>query len=332
MGELTTNTADCPVKDVLHLVRQDNIEKLRAALLDVIDRFQPGGEIYLYEQGYSLYDSSKQSFSPVLLDSRCKGKKKKVVKLQNNKEKNKFDRFTFLPTEDYVQVFSIEAERSNRGLLITINSNIIDEDYVNTLLDVYNNQVYLLRNKDTDSLTGLYNRLSFDNKLEKIHNDLKYEKRSNDEKKQHYFAMLDIDYFKRINDEFGHIYGDEILLLFSNAIKNTFRDIDLLFRYGGEEFAALLKNVSAEQALSILERFRKSIEEINFPLNNKVTVSIGFCAFTNEIPLATIIERADKALYYSKNNGRNKVSQFEVLLAKKEIEDIIISEGDIELF
>ena len=332
MGELITNTVDCPVKDVLHLVRQDNIEKLRAALLDVIDRFQPGGEIYLYEQGYSLYDTSKQSFSPVLLDSRCKGKKKKVVKLQNNKEKNKFDRFTFLPTEDYVQVFSIEAERSNRGLLITINSNIIDEDYVNTLLDVYNNQVYLLRNKDTDSLTGLYNRLSFDNKLEKIHNDLKYEKRSNDEKKQHYFAMLDIDYFKRINDEFGHIYGDEILLLFSNAIKNTFRDIDLLFRYGGEEFAALLKNVSAEQALSILERFRKSIEEINFPLNNKVTVSIGFCAFTNEIPLATIIERADKALYYSKNNGRNKVSQFEVLLAKKEIEDIIISEGDIELF
>ena len=332
MGELITNTVDCPVKDVLHLVRQDSIEKLRSALLDVIDRFQPGGEIYLYEQGYSLYDSSKQSFSPVLLDSRCKGKKKKVVKLQNNKEKNKFESFTFLPTEDYVQVFSIEAERSNRGLLITINSNIIDENYVNTLLDAYNNQVYLLRNKDTDSLTGLYNRLSFDSKLEKIHNDLKYEKRSNDETKQYYFAMLDIDYFKRINDEFGHIYGDEILLLFSNAIKNTFRDIDLLFRYGGEEFAALLKDVSAEQAQSILERFRKSIEEINFPLNNKVTVSIGFCAFTNNFPLATIIERADKALYYSKNNGRNKVSYFEALLEKKEIEDIVISEGDIELF
>jgi len=332
MGELITNTVDCPVKDVLHLVRQDNIEKLRAALLDVIDRFQPGGEIYLYEQGYSLYDSSKQSFSPVLLDSRCKDKKKKVVKLQNNKEKNKFESFTFLPTEDYVQVFSIEAERSNRGLLITINSNIIDEDYVNTLLDVYNNQVYLLRNKDTDSLTGLYNRLAFDNKLEKIHNDLKYEKRSDDEKKQYYFAMLDIDYFKRINDKFGHIYGDEILLLFSNAIKNTFRDIDLLFRYGGEEFAALLKDVSAEQALSILERFRKSIEEINFPLNNKVTVSIGVCAFTNDIPLATIIERADKALYYSKDSGRNKVSYFEALLEKKEIDDIVISESDIELF
>jgi len=332
MAESITNTTECPVKDLLYLVRQDNIEKLRAALLDLIDQFQPGGEIYLYEQGYSLYNSGKQSFSPVLLDSRCKDKKKKVIKLQNNKEKNKFDSFTFLPTEDYVQVFSVEAERSSRGLLITVNSNIIDEEYINTLLNVYNNQVYLLRNKDTDSLTGLYNRLSFDNKLEKIHNNLSYENRSNDEKNQYYFAMLDIDFFKKVNDKFGHIYGDEVLLLFSNAMKNTFRDNDLLFRYGGEEFAILLKDVNSEQTLNILERFRKSIEEMDFPLDNKVTVSIGFCSFNNTIPLATIIERADKALYYSKDNGRNKVSHFETLLEQGIVEDIRISEGDIELF
>ena len=332
MDESTINTAECPIKDLLYLIRQDEIEKLRAALLDVIDRFQPEGEIYLYEQGYSLYDTSNQSFSPVLIALHCKDKKKNIIKLQNDKEKNNFGSFKFLPTEDYVQVFSVEGERSSRGLLITINSNMIDENYINTLLDVYNNQVYLLRNKDTDSLTGLYNRLSFDNKLEKIHNNLNYEKRSNDEQNQYYFAMLDIDFFKQVNDQFGHTYGDEVLLLFSNAMKNTFRDIDLLFRYGGEEFSILLKNVDSEQTQSILDRFRKSIEELDFPLNNNVTVSIGFCSFNNKTPLTTIIERADKALYYSKDNGRNRVSHFEALLEQNKVEDISISEGDVELF
>lgn len=332
MDELAKNTADCPVKDLLYLIRQDEIEKLRTALLDVIDRFQPGGEIYLYEQGYSIYDTSMPEFSPILLDSRCKSKKQNIIKLPNNKEKNNFDSFKFLPTEDYVQVFSVEGERSNRGLLITINSNMIDEDYINTLLEAYNYQVHLLRNKDTDSLTGLYNRQSFVNKLEKIHNNLSFENRFNDEQTQYYFALLDIDFFKKVNDEFGHVYGDEVLLLFSNAMKNTFRDIDLLFRYGGEEFAILLKNVNSEQTQNILNRFRTSIEEIPFPLKNKVTVSIGFCSFNNEVSMATTIERADKALYYSKDNGRNRVSHFEALLEKNLIEDFTVCEGDVEIF
>ena len=330
------NTKKCPVKDLLSLIRQDNIEQLREALLNVIDKSYPEGEIYLYEQGYSLYESNKRTFSPKLIACRNKSenclKKSQVMQLSSDSETIQFDGFKYLPTDDYVQVFTVESERSNRGLLITINKEVIDEHYVYTLLSAYNHQVYLLRNKDTDSLTGLYNRQSFDSRLAKLHANFDQENRSDDEPSQYCFALLDIDFFKNVNDKYGHVYGDEVLLLFSNLMKKTFRDIDLLFRYGGEEFAVLLHDITLEQADSVLNRFRKNVEDFNFPMENKVATSAGYCEFTNKIPLSSIVERADKALYYSKEHGRNKVSGFEYLLDKNEIEDFIIEEGDIELF
>ncbi len=330
------NTTKCPVKDLLSLIRQDNIEQLREALLHVIDKSHPDGEIYLYEQGYSLYESNKRAFSPKLIACRNKSenclKKSQVMQLTSDSETIQFDGFKYLPTDDYVQVFTVESERSNRGLLITINKEVIDEHYIYTLLSAYNHQVYLLRNKDTDSLTGLYNRQSFDSRLAKLHANFDQENRADDEPSQYCFALLDIDFFKNVNDKYGHVYGDEVLLLFSNLMKKTFRDADMLFRYGGEEFAVLLHDITLEQADSVLNRFRKNVEDFNFPMENKVTTSTGFCAFNNKIPLSSIVERADKALYYAKEHGRNMVCGFEYLLDKNEVEDFKIEEGDIELF
>lgn len=279
------NDIDCPVKDLLSLIRQDDIAQLRDALLDVIDKSHPGGEIYLYEHGYSLYESYNKRFAPKLL--ACRGLSDKcvenaqLIQLSSDADSIHFDGFKYLPTDDYVQVFTVESERSSRGLLITINKKIIDEHYIHTLLSAYNHQVHLLRNKDTDSLTGLFNRQSFDSKLTKLHSNFGSEKRSDDEPCTYCFALLDIDFFKAVNDKFGHIYG-------------------------GEEF--------------------------NFPMENKVTESIGYCEFNNLMPLTSIIERADKALYHSKENGRNMVCGFEPLLKQNKIQDLIIDEGDIELF
>ena len=330
------NTIKCPVKDLLSLIKQDNIEQLREALLNVIDKSHPDGEIYLYEQGYSIYEANNRAFSPKLIACRNKSenclKKHQVMQLSSDSESIQFDGFKYLPTEDIVQVFAVESERSNRGLLITINKDIIDEHYIYTLLSAYNHQVYLLRNKDTDSLTGLYNRQSFDARLAKLHDNFDQENRADDHPTRFCFALLDIDFFKNVNDKYGHVYGDEVLLLFSDLMKKTFRDVDMLFRYGGEEFAVLLHDITLEQAESVLNRFRTNIEEFNFPMENKVTVSVGYCEFNNKIPLSLIVERADKALYYSKDHGRNKVSGFEYLLEKNEIEDFKIDEGDIELF
>lgn len=164
MDAVSKNTADCPVKDLLYLIRQDDIEQLRRALLDSIDKLHPGGEIYLYEHGYSLYEANGHSFSPSLI--ACRGNKEHQInndqlrQLSSDDHVIQFDGFKYLPTEDYVQVFTVESERSSRGLLITINKNVINEHYVYTLLSAYNHQVHLLRNKDSDSLTGLYNRQS----------------------------------------------------------------------------------------------------------------------------------------------------------------------------
>jgi diguanylate cyclase (GGDEF)-like protein len=336
MGDKNKNSIDCPVKDLLSLIRQDDINQLHNALIDVIYKNYPESEIYLYEQNYNHYGPDKKAFSPTLVAYQSKNenylKKSKVLELSSDSDSIQFDGFQYLPTDDNVQVFSVEGERSSRGLLITVNKDAIDEHYIYTLLSAYNHQVLLLRNKDTDSLTGLYNRQSFDSKLAKLHHNFDHENRSGDVPTKYIFALLDIDYFKLVNDKFGHVYGDEVLLLFSNIMKETFRDSDSLFRYGGEEFSILLSDVDLKLADIILNRFRENIEKFDFPMENKVTTSIGYCEFNNKIPLSTIIERADKALYYSKEHGRNKTKGYENLLAQGKIQELKIDKGDIELF
>lgn len=330
------NSPNCPVQDLLYLIQQDDIDHIRDALLQLIDKTYPGGEIYFYHQGYSLYDSKDRNFEPTLLaclgnSDDCQKKSEKIL-LSSASESISFKGFNGLSTEQHVQVFTVENERSNRGLLITINKSVINEEYVNTLISAYNHQAQLLRNKDTDSLTGLYNRQSFDAKLSKLHSNFALENRTQDNSSDYIFALLDIDLFKSINDNFGHVYGDEVLILFANAMRKTFREVDLLFRYGGEEFAVILNNASLKQAESILNRFRNNIQNITLPLGDSVTVSIGYCQFTNQVPLASITDRADRALYYSKENGRNRISCYESLIEQNKIQDLIIDKGDVELF
>lgn len=330
------NNPDCPIKDVLYLIQQDDTENIRQALLEVINKSYPNSELYLYKQGYSLYEAKDKEFAPKLL-ATLNANKQYLKATENtitdsNKTPIQFSGFQYLSADKYAQVFTIENEHSNRGLLIIKNKNVIDEKYIDTLISVYNNQIQLLRNKDTDSLTGLLNRQSFDTKLEKLYADLGYKNRSQETSNSIVFALLDIDFFKSINDNFGHVYGDEVLILYSNTMKKTFRDNDMLFRYGGEEFAVILNNVNLEQAQSILDRFRHNIENITLPLGDSVTTSAGYCEFTNEIPLTSITDRADKALYYSKEHGRNKTSGYENLIENNKIQSITIDEGDIELF
>lgn len=330
------NSPECPLQDILYLIQQEDTESIRNALLEVINNSHPGSELYLYEHGYSLYDVKDRAFSPKLVaclnqNNNCRNKSEEIV-ISSSDESISFQGFVYLPTEDYVQVFNVEKDRSSRGLLVSKNAEIIDEQYINILISTYNNQIKLLRNKDTDSLTGLYNRQSFDTKLSKLYEDLAYQNRAHDDLNGYVLALLDIDFFKKINDEFGHVYGDDVLILFANTMKKTFRDNDLLFRYGGEEFAVLLNNVSLEQAQSIFDRFLHNIENITLPLGDSVTASIGYCEFTDNVPFTILTQQADKALYYSKEHGRNKTRGYENLILKNKIKQISIDEGDVELF
>ena len=155
----------------------------------------------------------------------------------------------------------------------------------------------------TDELTGLANRRHFESCLEK---EFLRAKRYNNKLT---LVMFDADFFKKINDTYGHQCGDYILKQISNAALQTFRQTDMIFRYGGEEFAVILTETDIEQARIPLERFRKTVETLNAIYNNQeiqVTVSIGACQLNDTIKTKEeFLSKTDSALYKAKNSGRN---------------------------
>ncbi|MDO8141014.1 MAG: diguanylate cyclase [Candidatus Brocadiales bacterium] len=159
----------------------------------------------------------------------------------------------------------------------------------------------------TDSLTNIYNHGFLYECLSKEY------ARAERYKLPLSFLMLDIDYFKKVNDSYGHPEGDVVLCKLSQIFKNNIRVCDTLGRYGGEEFSIILPEAKMEDAVSLAERIRKEVEQCNFGDANtsiKCTVSIGVSSYP--IPdvknLEDLINRADKALYNAKAEGRNRVS------------------------
>ena len=122
--------------------------------------------------------------------------------------------------------------------------------------------------------------------------------------------LLDIDHFKRINDTFGHLAGDHVLTLFSQAVSAQLRVIDCFGRYGGEESVLLMPQTDLNGATLAAERLRCVIEQTNFDTvqsGTSISVSIGVAEFFDGESVAQLIARADLALYSAKNAGRNKV-------------------------
>jgi diguanylate cyclase (GGDEF)-like protein len=160
----------------------------------------------------------------------------------------------------------------------------------------------------TDSLTQLYNRGHWESTLKQEFLRIKRNGGSSA------LLMFDIDRFKVVNDEYGHTCGDEALRHLSKLLKTTLRETDIAGRYGGEEFVVTLLDTDEKGAEIFAERLRVLIEQSPFlykQLEVKVTVSIGFACFSNEFKdHERWIEAADKAMYQSKKNGRNKVTAY----------------------
>ncbi len=176
------------------------------------------------------------------------------------------------------------------------------------LYPLRNTILYLIALKTalTDPLTGTNNRTSFESSI----------KREIDLAKRHgtplALLIADIDHFKNINDEFGHLYGDCVLREVAQKIQASIRSSDILFRYGGEEFAIVLSNTSQDGANLTAERIRFAISKSNKSLekkdaNQKVTISIGGTNLRESDDHISIFKRADKTLYQAKNSGRNCV-------------------------
>jgi len=160
----------------------------------------------------------------------------------------------------------------------------------------------LEKSAQTDALTGLHNRARFDSLVEQ---ELSRMKRMN-----HHFAcvFVDIDYFKSINDNFGHKVGDEVLIEVSELILRSVRQSDSTIRWGGEEFIVICVEMDKEGALAVCEHLRKSIDEHPFSHVGHVSISIGLTLSREDDGVDSIVQRADKALYIAKDKGRNRCS------------------------
>lgn len=153
----------------------------------------------------------------------------------------------------------------------------------------------------TDSLTGIPNRLMLDKVLLESHRKAK--------KNQHAYGvlLLDIDYFKQVNDNYGHQIGDEVLREFSTLLSDRVRDSDIVGRWGGEEFLVICKGADNDILLDLAERLRTSIENHVFPECTSLTTSIGIASYENGDDIHNLLSRADRALYRAKSEGRNKI-------------------------
>lgn len=155
-----------------------------------------------------------------------------------------------------------------------------------------------------DSLTGLGNRAALDKAL---HRELQLAERHQQEFS---LLMIDIDHFKKINDRYGHSYGDQVLREVTETIKTACRETDLTFRYGGEEFVVLLRETNETGAMIIAERIRQKIAQLiigdeSSHINPTVSIGIGTRDFCKKEHITDLFERADQALYFAKANGRN---------------------------
>ena len=162
-----------------------------------------------------------------------------------------------------------------------------------------------------DALTGIYNRKHFS---ELAHVEVERAFRQN---QTIYTAMLDLDFFKKVNDTYGHAAGDIVLRDTAHIIRQTIRSYDLLGRYGGEEFVMLITDLEIPEAVKLIERIRENIEQSTFTYEEKelkITCSIGLARYNKDDTLENSIKKSDAALYAAKRAGRNRVMIYDVLV------------------
>lgn len=219
--------------------------------------------------------------------------------------------------------------------------NPMNANMMEGMLQIYRNFCQLLQESQTDSLTGLANRKTFDECFSRVYElqpfdddstPVAVEKRKSSPATTYWLAMIDIDHFKSVNDRFGHLYGDEVLILMAHLLRSALRNDDLVFRFGGEEFVLMIRCQGRAEAAGLLERLRRSVEVQDIPQVGHVTISIGATEMVRNTFAGTLLDYADKALYYSKQNGRNRLTFFEDMVSEGLAVREAPQSGDVDFF
>ena len=216
----------------------------------------------------------------------------------------------------------------------------VEDAVINGILEVFSNYYDLLDTSQRDQLTGLFNRYSLEINLDRLWNLLsarmkevnsgKEKSRRNKTPQTYWLGVLDIDHFKKINDTYGHIIGDEVLILVSRLLEKSFRQSDLLYRFGGEEFIAIIAADDVDAATLAFDRARKAVGTFQFPQVGNVTLSGGFTGADPMVLPQEVISRADSSLYVAKNMGRNRICYYGTLVREGILKDV--ATGSIDIF
>lgn len=243
-------------------------------------------------------------------------------KIETNLQKLSPTSTTMLSADKMTGYFPLINENSVAGAIVTKSTlepvTPVETEYleqlaaqVSTTINRANVYAEILKHATLDALTGFYNRRQMEERI-------KQETASAKRKKTPLCAiMIDIDYFKSVNDNYGHTAGDFILKTASKIIRSQLREYDIASRYGGEEFAIILPYTKQEEAIMVAERLRKAvadkiinIEHVNTKNDTKtiqITISLGICCFKDTDRPEELLMNADRALYDAKESGRNKV-------------------------
>jgi diguanylate cyclase (GGDEF)-like protein len=238
-------------------------------------------------------------------------------------------------------LFPVATDRETLGVMEIETDEALgerDQRLVMSILRIYRNFQGLLDYSERDTLTGLLNRKTFDESFLKAAADPNTVQPGEPEGRRvgrvpcsYWLGVIDIDHFKRVNDNHGHLIGDEVLLLLSRLMRTTFRFHDRLYRFGGEEFVVLMRCAGGDAAAQAFERLRSNVEQYVFPQVGQITVSVGLTELKPGDTPNGAFERADRAVYYAKGHGRNQVRNHAELVASGElVNDTKV--GDVELF
>ncbi|MGS0534774.1 GGDEF domain-containing protein [Pseudoalteromonas sp. SaAl2] len=323
-------TNSCGHEWVVSITQQEEESDLDRALLTAIIELPAIKKFALYINKYSGSDGSLVLVNQDSLLERLDSQELTTIlnKVAKNKEciSSGSGHYTsYIPAYylgEVIGVLHVESEHElpERSFMLAVH-----------VLNVYANQLALIHRSRLDPLTELLNRQTFDKKvIEIISGDTFITSSGASEKLSYWFlALLDIDHFKHVNDNFGHVIGDEVILLVARLLKDSFRIDDIIFRYGGEEFAVLFQASDEHEALNILDRVRCNVAEYPFPQINNLTISAGFLALSEVDMVSVLVHKADLALYHSKNNGRNQVTAYNELEIEQESD---VDDDGIELF
>ena len=219
----------------------------------------------------------------------------------------------FVKSKNYKRVVVVNVDGKLAGIiaqkeLISLTYSrwaVLMKEYQSELSEINN----MLENKNreyelmasTDSLTGLYNRHKFSELYLSSYTSMVQRNG------QMSLIIVDIDFFKKVNDTYGHNIGDKVLVQVSHSLVKTLRNIDIVCRWGGEEFVVLLPTASLKNAITLAEKLRENMHKLNIGVVTNITASFGVVEIKEGEEMQDVIDRADKALYLAKDSGRDCV-------------------------